>query len=220
MKHRAGRPSNKQVATAALAVATLLAVIVSSGPATTATGHSTSVRLLPPLPSVTGPAHADPTAPPTVGRPVRLTVAAIGVDTSLERLDRTADGTLEAPRMWSRAGWYADGVRPGEQGPSVIAGHVDSTTGPAVFFRLHELRPGNAIVITTAAGDRFRFVVDHVRQYPKTDFPAAAVYGPTALPELRLVTCSGDFDRQARSYVDNLVVYAHLADRRSGVSVR
>lgn len=169
---------------------------------------SQSPALLPPLPSITGPAHDGGAAGLAVGQPVRLRIPAIHVDSRLERLGREPDGTLEPPRKWQEAGWYADGARPGEQGPAVIAGHIDSTTGPAVFFRLRDLRPGDGVTVTDSAGHTFRFVVEHTSQYPKNHFPADAVYGPTSLPELRLVTCAGSFDSQARSYRDNLVVYA------------
>jgi sortase (surface protein transpeptidase) len=143
--------------------------------------------------------------------PVRLAVPSIGVDTGLESLGLMRDGTLEAPHEWGVAGWYADGVRPGDPGPAVIAGHVDSVNGPAVFYRLRDLRLGARVTVYTRDGQQLRFVVDDVRSYPKTKFPTSAVYGPTPLPELRLITCTGDFDWTAHSYLDNLVVTARLA---------
>jgi sortase (surface protein transpeptidase) len=142
---------------------------------------------------------------------VRLLIPTIGVDTGLEPLGLLADGTLQPPHQWGEAGWYAHGVRPGEPGPAVIAGHVDSRNGPAVFFRLRDLGVGASAIVRTSDGQVLRFVIDTVRRYPKATFPTAAVYGPTPLPELRLVTCTGDFDWAARSYLDNLVVSARLA---------
>ena len=79
---------------------------------------------------------------------------------------------------FGRAGWFAEGPAPGQVGPAVIAGHVDSRTGPAVFYRLHELRPGQAVLIERADGSRLRFVVERARSYPKEGFPTAAVFGP------------------------------------------
>jgi sortase family protein len=158
----------------------------------------------------TGPAHPAPSARPSVGVPVRLVVPSIGVDTGLESLGLLPDGTLEAPHEWGVAGWYADGVRPGDPGPAVIAGHVDSVNGPAVFYRLRDLRPGAAATVYPRGGPALHFVVDDVRSYPKTKFPTAAVYGPMPLPELRLITCTGEFDWAAHSYLDNLVVTARL----------
>ena len=114
------------------------------------------------------------------------------------------------------AGWYADGIRPGNVGPAVIAGHVDSTLGPAIFYRLREMRVGDKILITEVGGKVLTFVVSEVRSYAKDRFPTDSVYGPTAVPELRLVTCTGDFDYVHHNYLDNLVVFAVLAGRRAG----
>jgi sortase (surface protein transpeptidase) len=93
----------------------------------------------------------------------------------------------------------------------VIAGHVDSRTGPAVFYRLRELRPGDPVLVERADGTRLRFVVEATRSYPKDGFPTADVFGPVPSAALRLITCAGDFDRARGSYRDNLVVFARLA---------
>ncbi len=130
--------------------------------------------------------------------------------TRLEQLGLRRDGTMQPPKKWGEAGWYAKGVVPGQVGPAVIAGHVDSRSGPAVFYRLRKLTIGARVVVTARDGSTATFVVDRVHEYPKKHFPTAEVYGPTPDAQLRLVTCIGDFDRAARSYVDNLVVSAHL----------
>jgi hypothetical protein len=147
----------------------------------------------------------------TVRPPVHLTVPSIGVSTDLQSLRLARDGSLQAPTKWETAGWYADGVVPGEVGPAVIAGHIDSTRGPAVFYRLRQLLPGAAISVTEQGGKVLSFVVDEVRAYPKDKFPTNTVYGPTPTPELRLISCTGEFDRSSGRYLDNLVVSAHLA---------
>lgn len=128
----------------------------------------------------------------------------------LELLHLDGDGTLRAPESFGRAGWYAEGPPPGSPGPAVIAGHVDSRSGPAVFFRLDRLRPGDEIRVLRQDGRTAAFVVTGTRQYPKAQFPGAQVYAPTADPELRLITCSGAFDRTTGHYVDNTVVSARL----------
>jgi sortase (surface protein transpeptidase) len=167
---------------------------------------------IPPIPGgPTGPAHADPKATAGVSRPARVTIPSIGVDSSLEPLSLQADGTLQSPTEWAEAGWYAGGVRPGNPGPAVIAGHVDSRNGPAVFFRLRVLQAGADVYVTTQSGKRLHFVVDTTQRYPKDRFPTEAVYGPTPLPVLRLITCTGAFDAANHNYLDNLVVTAHLA---------
>jgi sortase (surface protein transpeptidase) len=146
--------------------------------------------------------------------PVRLRIPAIGVDTGLQRLGRDHDGSVEVPsgrHKWEEAGWYAGGTRPGDPGSAVILGHVDSTAGPAVFYRLHDLRPGDRFEVVRADGSRARFAVERVEQYPKTRFPTDDVYYPALTPRLRLVTCGGSFDPVAHSYRSNVIVFARLA---------
>jgi Sortase domain len=144
-------------------------------------------------------------------RPVAVSIPALSVAGPLEDLVADpATGELAAPNDPSRAGWYAAGVVPGDLGPAVIGGHVDSRSGPGVFFRLRSLRPGDLVDVTRSDGRTVRFSVIAVALYPKDEFPTEAVYGPTSAPELRLVTCGGAFDRSARSYDDNVVVDAAL----------
>ncbi|WP_250027180.1 class F sortase [Paractinoplanes maris] len=145
-------------------------------------------------------------AAPT-GVPTRLRVGAIKVDTPLETLAIGNDGALQPPRAFAKAGWYAGGTAPGDTGPAVIAGHVDSKSGPAVFYRLRELAAGDRIDVVRG-GATVSFIVTAIRWYPKTEFPTDEVYGPTPDRQLRLITCGGVFDRTLRSYRDNLVVYA------------
>ena len=117
---------------------------------------------------------------------------------------------MQVPKHFAEAGWFADGPNPGETGPAVIAGHVDSTRGPAVFYRLKDLQAGNDIVVTRVDGTTVTFRVARVETYEKQAFPTAAVFGPTPDAELRLVTCGGDFDWSKHSYKSNVVVYATL----------
>jgi Sortase domain len=154
------------------------------------------------------------TVPVPASPPVRLTIPAIRVATPLVRLGRERDGSMQVPADFARAGWFAEGLSPGQVGPAVIAGHVDSRTGPAVFYRLRELRAGDAVEVERADGVRLRFVVEQARSFPKATFPTAEVFGPAPWAALRLVTCGGDFDRSRGSYRDNLVVFARL-DRPS-----
>jgi sortase (surface protein transpeptidase) len=142
--------------------------------------------------------------------PVRIEIPSIGVASSLDRLGRAPDRTVEVPSRWEVAGWYAPGTRPGDPGSAVILGHVDSKGGPAVFFRLRELRRGDDITVTRADGSSVRFAVDRTEQYDKRRFPTDAVYYPTLAPELRLVTCGGEFDATAGHYRSNVIVFATL----------
>jgi sortase (surface protein transpeptidase) len=146
--------------------------------------------------------------------PVRLEIPSIGVDTRLQRLGREQNGTVAVPegaREWEEAGWYEGGTRPGDPGSAVILGHVDSRReGPAVFYRLRELRRGDLIKVVRADGSIVRFAVDRTEQYPKSRFPTDAVYYPTGTPELRLVTCGGEFDTGIHHYKSNVIVFATL----------
>src|SRR4029453_726301 len=117
------------------------------------------------------------------------------------------DGALTPPKNFAKAGWYADGTRPGDVGPAVIAGHVDSKRGPAVFYKLRELQAGDLIAVPRG-GKTVRFRVVSTAWYPKKSFPTTQVYGPTPDRQLRLITCGGVFDHTLRSYKENLVVYA------------
>ena len=146
--------------------------------------------------------------------PVRLEIPRIGVATGLLRLGRDTDGTVEVPegpRKWDTAGWYAGGTRPGDPGSAVILGHVDSRSGPAVFYRLRELRPGDRVEVVRAGGSRVRFTVERVEQFDKQRFPTDDVYYPTLTPQLRLVTCGGAFDPATGHYRSNVIAFASLS---------
>jgi hypothetical protein len=142
--------------------------------------------------------------------PVRLQVPSAGVDTALTGIDLDTAGALVPPSDNTLAGWYGAGPAPGDPGPAVLTGHVDSVGGPAVFFRLRDVAVGDPVLVGRADGTTVRFTVTRVARYAKGAFPAAAVYGPTPDPQLRLITCGGVFDRTAHSYQDNVVVYAAL----------
>ena len=143
-----------------------------------------------------------------VGLPARIRIPAIGVDARVIRLGLDREGALEVPSSWGDAGWYVHSPRPGEPGPAVIAGHVDSTSGPAVFYRLGALRPGATIQIARKDGSTVRFRVRRVERWPKAHFPTRRVYGATRRPTLRLITCGGGFDRGTGHYLDNTIVFA------------
>lgn len=147
--------------------------------------------------------------------PVRLRIAAIGVSSSLMALGLQSDGTMQVPPGAFPAGWYTGGPTPGQLGPAVIAGHVDSG-GPGVFYRLRSIRPGNLINVTRADGSNPAFRVTRVRQFPKNQFPTKLVYGNIDHAGLRLITCGGSFDSQSGHYDDNIVVFASLVKPRVG----
>jgi sortase (surface protein transpeptidase) len=145
--------------------------------------------------------------------PVRIEIPRIGVTSRLLRLGKEKNGTVETPRksVWNVAGWYTGSPRPGDPGSAVILGHVDSAaSGPAVFYRLRELRPGDQVLVKRADGSVVRFAVDRTAQFPKASFPTDEVYYPTLQSELRLVTCGGSFDDTTHHYRSNIIVFAKL----------
>lgn len=140
--------------------------------------------------------------------PIAVEIPSIGVRSDLSELGLDKTGAIEAPRDFDVAGWFSLGPQPGQPGPAVIAGHVDSWDGPAVFYRLHELAAGDEVIVHRADGTAVRFTVTDAQSYPKSAFPADSVYGPVPGPELRLITCGGAFDTSQRQYLENFVVYA------------
>ncbi|MGC1211029.1 MAG: class F sortase [Micromonospora sp.] len=161
-------------------------------------------------------AGTSPLGPESLPRsaPTRVSIPRIGVNADIMTLGTNPDGTVQVPPLdqAQRAGWYSPGPSPGERGNAVLVGHVDSAKlGPAVFFDLGTLEPGDTITVTRADGRNATFTVDAVRSYPKTSFPAELVYGPSDKPSLRVVTCGGVFDRSTRSYLDNIIVFATMA---------
>jgi hypothetical protein len=142
--------------------------------------------------------------------PVRVVVPAIGVDSDLMDLGLKADGTMEVPPGAFPAGWYTGAPTPGERGPAVLAGHVDWKGEHGVFHDLAALLPGDTVTVIRADASVATFRVTDVQEYPKDEFPTAAVYGNTPGPELRLITCGGDWDAASGHYLDNVVAYAVL----------
>jgi sortase (surface protein transpeptidase) len=205
--HRAGRRPARSALRIAMgsvsAVAGILALTLAlpaAAPTPTAAAESAV-----PYPVRAGDTDHDAPAP------IHVRVPAIGVDSSLLRLGVDRQGALVPPADFVRAGWFAGSAAPGDTGPAVLAGHVDSYEGPAVFFRLAELERGDEVLVERADGTTVRFTVTEVDRYPKDEFPTELVYGATPRAELRLITCGGEFDRDVRSYRDNVVVSAVLA---------
>jgi Sortase domain len=145
-----------------------------------------------------------------VGRPTRVVIPAVGVEARVVPVGLQADGAMEVPDV-DLAGWYEPGPRPGEPGPAVIVGHVDSRSGPAVFSALHRLRPGDRIVVGQDGTPASVFAVERLERQPKAALPVGRIWNRTKAPVLRLITCGGSFDRSTGHYRDNLIVYAALA---------
>jgi LPXTG-site transpeptidase (sortase) family protein len=194
----------RRVAGLAVLAAGLAGCSASAGgaPAGPATGAPT------PVTSAIADGYKSSRALAKVALPVRVRVPGIGVNSVLEHLGKAGNGTIELPTKPTDAGWYDQGPRPGERGPAVIIGHVDWDHGPAVFFRLRELKPGDEVDVDRADGSTAKFAVTKTEQIPKTDFPTELVYAPSLETSLRLVTCGGSFNHAVHSYRDNVIVYA------------
>jgi len=206
---------------AALAVAAAGLVLLSGGVTLVVFGHPTTPTvaaqgILPavqgtPERGLDGPAAPSRAAAVTapVAPPTHLSIPAVDVNTDLINLATQDDGTLEVPKNFALAGWWDQGAAPGDVGPAVIVGHIDSYRGPAVFYRLRQLTPGALVTVGRSDGSTALFAVDALREFSKEAFPTNLVYGATDAPTLRLITCGGSFDDKARSYLDNIVVFAH-----------
>ncbi|SDT00866.1 Sortase family protein [Friedmanniella luteola] len=146
-----------------------------------------------------------PASAPTV-----LDIPAVGIrSTSFVDLEVAKDGTLDVPGSADEVGLYADGPTPGQLGPAVLGAHVDSKTGPGVFYQLGAVEKGDKIHVTRKDKTRVTFTVDKVAVHPKDDFPTDEVYyGDFDRPEIRLVTCGGPYD-PVDSYLSNVIVFGH-----------
>ena len=157
---------------------------------------------------------SDPGAKPLArSAPVTIRIPRIGVNAPVMKVGRDADGTVQVPPLAEHnlTGWYRYGPAPGQRGPAVILGHVDSATGISVFYYLKNLHAGDSVYVTLADGTVARFAVDGLQRVAKDAFPTASVYGKAGYPSLRLITCGGPFDKATGHYTDNIIVYAHLA---------
>ena len=199
---------------AAIAFAAGLVVIVGGTAGLLLTHHSTPAlrpvaARVAALPAPTGPIVAPPqSAAAQVARPVSLTIPLIGVKTNLITLGLAAGGAMQVPSTSTVAGWFTGSPRPGAVGSSIIVGHVDSKSGPGIFFRLPELKKGDDVYVKRSDGTTAEFRVTEVQEYPKDQFPTETVFGPTPDAELRLITCGGTFDSVTGHYLSNIIVYA------------
>ncbi len=149
--------------------------------------------------------------------PTRVRIPSIGVDAPVVPLGKNDRGAVEVPPLSepALAGWYSGGPAPGEFGPSVVLGHVDTRTGPAVFYRLGEVRPGARIEVLRRDGRVAVFRVYAVSRFPKDGFPTAKVFAEYREASLRIITCGGPYVGGDLGYADNVVVFASLVGSRA-----
>jgi hypothetical protein len=154
--------------------------------------------------------------PPVVKRflprsvPTHINIPDVQISAPLLGVDKEDNGSIHVPLEDNTAGWYRQSPTPGEAGPAIIVGHLDTIFGLGVFWRLHELSPSQIIEIDREDNTRAQFVIEKIQQYPQSSFPADEVYGNTTSADLRLISCGGTFNRLTGHYSDNIVVYASL----------
>ncbi|MDP9351222.1 MAG: class F sortase, partial [Chloroflexota bacterium] len=132
----------------------------------------------------------------------------VQVDAPVEYVGKTATGAMAAPEGWWNVGWYRLGPAPGEMGNAVLAGHLDSESGPAVFWRLRELQVGDTVSVVDDRGNTIRFVVRRMQVYYNDNAPIREIFGAADGAYLNLITCDGYFDPDARIYDRRLVVFS------------
>jgi sortase (surface protein transpeptidase) len=214
------RPLYRYIIPAAAAVYTVAALLtlatepgreaaLQQGPAPVAHVALAGTALAAPTPAVSdvAAAPADHT-PVQVPVPVRLRIPAIGVDAPVEVVGIAADGSMAAPQSWGDVGWYEYGALPGQLGNATLVGHLDSTTGPAVFWHLGSLTSGNALFVVMSDGSLLSFTVHEQDRYPYNDAPYERLFGPATTANLNLITCAGAWDAQQHNYLQRTVVYA------------
>lgn len=182
----------------------------------------TAATAAPKVVSTTTPSPAPPAAPAVEGpllsrsEPATVDIAEIGLHAPVTAVGLDTEGSVQVPPpdQSRRAGWYDQGPTPGELGPAVLVGHLDSTSGPAVFYDVGTVRAGSTVEIRRADRSTAVFTVDTVERFSKADFPTQRVYGDLNRAELRLITCGGDYDPEQGGYQDNTVLFAHLTGSR------
>jgi hypothetical protein len=230
---RRGRPSGRRRRHGVLWLNLLAATLIGAGVIVAFVGHDTLRWVPPPVPPAWAAGH--PSNPPhrlTAGRghgaaprlspaaPVSIEIPAIKVRAKVIGLGLTRDGAIGVPPLSTPfvTAWYDQGPAPGQPGAAVILGHVDASgVGPAIFYDLGKVRPGDRIYVRLGNGRTAIFEAYSIALYRKTSFPTAHVFGYTSWPTLRLVTCGGEFDAHTGHYLGNTVVFASYVGQRPAV---
>lgn len=163
-----------------------------------------------PEPAVVSAEEASVISSVSTPNPSRLSIPSLGIEAPFEALGLNVNRTLQVPLNSKNVGWYVNGAKPGEAGASVIVGHLDSGKGSAIFGNLSKIEPGEEIVIYRADGSKVVYQVDWVSKFSQTSFPTQAVYGAVDFPAIRLITCSGVYNKKTGRYSENLIVFGSI----------
>jgi LPXTG-site transpeptidase (sortase) family protein len=147
--------------------------------------------------------------------PSRLQIPAIGLDTTVEKVGVLANGQMGVPKSYDTVGWFEPGYALGQAGNAVLAGHLDHYTGPAIFFNLKKLKPGDRVIVSDQQGKTLTFVVTRVENYKTEQSPIEQIFGPSTKPHLNLITCAGTFNKKTQESDERLVVYTDLVEETS-----
>ena len=167
------------------------------------------------IPVAATPTPVSPAAPRTIAltksEPTHLKIESVGIDAPIDPVGKQADGTMETPPLFANlTGWYKFSPTPGEMGPSIIVGHIDTYKGPSVFYKLKDLKAGDMISVTRQDGKSVKFQVNGLEQFDQNNFPTEKVYGNIQHAGLRLITCGGTYDKKSQKYSHNTVVFATM----------
>jgi LPXTG-site transpeptidase (sortase) family protein len=152
----------------------------------------------------------------TAARPVSLSIPSIDVSAPVKPVGDAPDGSIAVPPLsrHEETGWYDRGPAPGDPGPAVIVGHVDTKGGPSVFHDLGKLKVGDTVEVAREDDSVAVFTVNSVEHFPKDQLPADRVYGHEGPPGLRLITCGGQWLGGGTGYADNVIAFATLTTTR------
>lgn len=210
---RTGRRGRRQLLVLCALLATFALVLIGCGGGEQFSGTEPTSALQPQGPAATAESSQSTAAAPVglvKSTPTRIEIPSIGVDSTLMGLGLDQTGAMQVPPGGFPAGWYTGAPTPGEEGPAVIAGHVDWDGEPGVFFDLRNVEEGAEISVTRQDGTVAQFEVTKVSAFAKAEFPTDLIYGTLDYPGLRLITCGGSFNESADSYDDNIVAFATL----------
>lgn len=147
--------------------------------------------------------------------PDKVIIPAINVEASIEQVGLLDSGEMAAPSTEDGVAWYERGAKPGAKGNAVLAGHVDSKSGPAIFYNLKNLKNGDEVHVTDERGTKLTFIVTKLQSYPRSEAPLNDIFGYSDGRDLNLITCTGTFDRAEGTHEERLVVYTELKEEQA-----
>jgi LPXTG-site transpeptidase (sortase) family protein len=145
----------------------------------------------------------------SVGIPIRISIPSLNIDTDVEEVGLTSDGSVGVPKLPNDVAWFDLGPRPGEIGSSVIDGHSGYKDNmPAVFDSLDKLKKGDEIYVENEIGEITVFMVRDFESYGQNTYPLNIFSSNDGKAHLNLITCSGFWNATDQTHSLRLVVFA------------